>query len=291
MPSTEYSALARRRPSKLWTLPPLIVLGLVFLYPLALIIGQAFHPGDADQGLLFGNFNRILKSALFQNALLHTLEISVASSLGCLLQGTLLALCISFVPFRGSILLARLIDTYIALPTFLLTLAFTFIYGSAGILNGVLINVLNLSEPPVNFLYSQAGVILAEITAFTPFVLRPLLATFSQFEISQIEIASSLGAKPWQIVRSIILPAALPALLAGGSLCLLLTVNEFGIVLFIGAKGVITLPLLVYGKAIQEGDYVAACTIATVNILISLALYSLYNSVVGRLGNDHVDMV
>jgi 2-aminoethylphosphonate transport system permease protein len=41
------------------------------------------------------------------------------------------------------------------------------------------------------------------------------------------------------------LPAAIPALLAGGSLCLLLTVNEFGIVLFIGAKGVITLPLLI----------------------------------------------
>ncbi len=45
-----------------------------------------------------------------------------------------------------------------------------------------------------------------------------------------------------------ILPAALPALLAGGSLCLLLTTNEFGIVLFIGAKGVTTLPMMVYPK-------------------------------------------
>jgi len=40
-----------------------------------------------------------------------------------------------------------------------------------------------------------------------------------------------------RIVRQVILPAALPAAIAGGSLCLLLTVNEFGIVLFIGAKG------------------------------------------------------
>lgn len=71
-----------------------------------------------------------------------------------------------------------------------------------------------------------------------------------------------------------ILPAALPALLAGGSLCLLLTTNEFGIVLFIGAKGVTTLPMMVYSKAILESDYAVACTIAVVNIALSLGLFS-----------------
>ena len=63
------------------------------------------------------------------------------------------------------------------------------------------------------------------------------LAAFSLIDSAQMEAAASLGARPWRILRQIILPAALPALLAGGSLCLLLTVNEFGIVLFIGAKG------------------------------------------------------
>ena len=33
------------------------------------------------------------------------------------------------------------------------------------------------------------------------------------------------------------MPEAWPALMAGGSLVLLLTLNEFGIVLFTGAKG------------------------------------------------------
>ena len=40
--------------------------------------------------------------------------------------------------FPGATFVARLIDTFIALPTFLVTLAFTFIYGSAGMLNGAL---------------------------------------------------------------------------------------------------------------------------------------------------------
>jgi 2-aminoethylphosphonate transport system permease protein len=89
-----------------------------------------------------------------------------------------------------------------------------------------------------------------------------------------------------RIVREIIFPAALPALLAGGSLCLLLTVNEFGILLFIGAKGVITLPLLVYDKAIQQFDYASACVIASVNVLLSLMLYSLYRVALSGLGGE-----
>ena len=104
-------------------------------------------------------------------------------------------------------------------------------------------------------------------------------------------MASSLGARPWRIIRQVILPAALPALLAGGSLCLLLTVNEFGIVLFIGAKGVITLPLLVYDKAIQEFDYTTACVIAVVNVVLSLGLFTLYRLVIGRLGGRHAAVV
>jgi 2-aminoethylphosphonate transport system permease protein len=153
------------------------------------------------------------------------------------------------------------------------------------------VGVLGLSTPPIDFLYSQWGVILAEITAYTPFILRPLLAAFSQLEMAQIEVASSLGAKPWRIIVSIILPVALPALLAGGSLCLLLTVNEFGIVLFIGAKGVITLPLLVYGKAIQEGDYTTACTVAMINVALSLLLYALYRFIVGLIGGKSAGLV
>jgi 2-aminoethylphosphonate transport system permease protein len=56
------------------------------------------------------------------------------------------------------------------------TLAFTFIYGSAGLLNGTLMALFAFELPPVDFLYSINGVILAEITVFTPLVMRPLMA-------------------------------------------------------------------------------------------------------------------
>ncbi|MBV9703721.1 MAG: 2-aminoethylphosphonate ABC transporter permease subunit [Methylobacteriaceae bacterium] len=272
-----------------WVIPPLLVLAVLFFYPLSLIATQAFTNGTGPVSLT--QFGAVLGSAVFRSALLHTIEISISASAGCLLLGFVIALVLSFAPFPGARVVARLIDTFIALPTFLIALAFTFIYGSAGVLNGALMGALRFETPPIDFLYSPWGVILAEVTVYTPFVLRPLLATFSLIDIAQIEVASSLGAKPWRVVREVILPAAVPALLAGGSLCLLLTVNEFGIVLFIGAKGVITLPLLVYDKAIQEFDYTAACVIALINVVLSLALYFVYRLLVGRLGGRRAGLV
>ena len=286
------AALTFRRPPRtdwFWVVPPLAVIGVLFFYPLILIARQGLT--DGKTAVTLEHFGRVLRTRQFHSALWNTIEIAVASSAGCLVLGFVIALVLAFVPFRGSRECARFIDTFIALPTFLMALAFTFIYGSAGVLNGILMDITGATTPPVDFVYSVWGVILAEVTVFTPFVLRPLLAAFSLIDTAQIEVASSLGAGPWRIIRQIIFPAALPALLAGGSLCLLLTVNEFGIILFIGAKGVITLPLLVYDKAIQEGDYTPACAIAVINVVLSLSLYSLYRLVLARFGGRNAGLV
>ncbi len=279
---------SRIKPTNLWIAPPLLILAVLFFYPLSLIVRQSLGDGDA---MSLQHFQEVLSSRQFLDGFYYTIVIAVSATAGCLVLGFVLSLVIAFVPFPGAKMAARLIDTIIAFPTFLVTLAFTFIYGSAGLLNGSLMHLLGFELPPVNFLYSRWGVILAEITVFTPFVMRPLLATFSLIDQAQIEAASSLGARPLRIVRQIILPAALPALVAGGSLCLLLTVNEFGIVLFISAKDVITLPLLVYSKAIQEFDYTTACVIAVVNIALSLGLYTLYRLAIGYFGGDRAGVV
>jgi 2-aminoethylphosphonate transport system permease protein len=274
---------------RLWIAPPLLILAVLFLYPLGLILRQSL--GDSGTPLSFDTFAEVLRSREFREGLLHTIVIALGSTAGCLILGFVFSLVIAFVPFPGAKAASRLIDTFIALPTFLVTLAFTFIYGSAGLINESLMSLFGLDLPPFDFLYTQWGVILAETTVYTPFIMRPLLATFSLIDQAQIEVASSLGARPWRIVRQIILPAALPALVAGGSLCLLLTVNEFGIVLFIGAKGVITLPLLIYDKAIQEFDYTTACVIAAINIVLSLGLYSLYRFAIAHFGGRRAGVV
>ena len=84
----------------------------------------------------------------------------------------------------------------------------------------------------------------------------------------------------------------MPALLAGGSLCLLLTVNEFGVVFFIGAKGVITLPLLVYDKAIQEVRLHHRVRLRRgERPALSLALFTLYRLLLRGLAGSRAGLV
>jgi len=252
-----------------WALPPALVLGGIFFFPLFELLRQSFD-GSGRYYL------QVFRSPIFLSSLGHTLQIGLLSTVGCLMLGSVLAVLLAFAPFPGAGAISRFIDVFLAYPSFLIALSLTFIYGAAGILNESLMRLLHAGNPPLRFLYTTAGVVLAETTFYTPFVMRPLLAAFSTIDSSHVEMALSLGGSPRQVLREIILPAAVPALLAGSSLCLMLTLNEFGIIFYLGAKGVITLPMLIYGKAIQEFQLGQASAIAVVSIALSLILYSLY---------------
>ncbi len=284
-PAPAADAQARRAPSGfravLWTLAPLLVVLVCAVYPLVRVCLESTKVGDAQWGL--STWSTVLASQMFRDALWRTVAIAVTSTAGCLVLGMFLAIVLAFVPFPGSRVVGRLIDTVLALPSFLITLAFTFLYGTAGAVNAAIATIAGGASPALNFLYTPAGVIAAEITFFTPFVVRPLLASFAVLPRAQLDVAASLGASPLRVLRSVVMPEAWPALMAGGSLVLLLTLNEFGIVLFTGAKGVITLPVLIYTRGIVTFDLPGAAVIATVQIALSLMLYGLYRLVFARL--------
>lgn len=287
------SSAPKRSLASLWAIPPLAVVVIAAVYPLIRVCLESTRVGEGQRGLR--TWSEVLASEMFRDALWRTVAIAATSTAGCLVLGTFLAIILAFVQFPGSRLVGRLIDTVLALPSFLITLAFTFLYGTAGAVNAAIAAASGGASPALNFLYTPAGVIAAEITFFTPFVVRPLLASFAVLPRAQLDVAASLGASPLRVLRSVVMPEAWPALMAGGSLVLLLTLNEFGIVLFTGAKGVITLPVLIYSRGIVTFDLPGASVIATMQIALSLALYSMYRLIFARLmsgrGKGAVDVV
>jgi 2-aminoethylphosphonate transport system permease protein len=287
--TTDPPAAGRSR-AGLWALAPLLIVLVAAVYPLIRVLLESTKDGT---GRGWSTWTSVLSSTIFRDALWRTVSIAVLSTLGCLVLGTFLAIVLAFVPFPGSAVVGRLIDTILALPSFLITLAFTFLYGTAGAANALIASITGSVSPTMDFLYTPAGVIAAEITFFTPFVVRPLLASFALLPRQQLDVAASLGASPLRVLRVVVLPEAWPALVAGGSLVLLLTLNEFGIVLFTGAKGVITLPVLIYTRGIVTFDLPGAAVIATVQVVLSLALYVTYRVVFTRLmsGKETADVV
>ncbi|MGW4365021.1 2-aminoethylphosphonate ABC transporter permease subunit [Nocardia takedensis] len=277
---TERPVRQRNRRAILWTAPPVLVVLAIACYPILRVLAEST---TTPNGRGLSVWSQVLGSASFRDALWRTVGIAVASTAGCLVLGTFLAVVLAFVPFPGSAVVGRLIDTVLTLPSFLVTLAFTFLYGSAGAVNALLERITGNPTTISNFLTTPLGVIAAEVTFFTPFVVRPLLAAFAQLPREQLDVAASLGASPWRVLGRIVLPEAWPALAAGGSLVLLLTLNEFGIVLFTGAKGVLTLPALIYTRGIVTFDLPGAAVLATVQVALSLTLYACYRLVFARM--------
>lgn len=267
-------------------LGPAAFLALLFVYPLLTVVRQSF----SDRlGTTYSTeaWRSVLASAQFRDALLHTVTLAAASTAGCVLLGTFIAVVLAFVPFPGSAAITKMSTVILAFPSFFIALSFAVLYSRTGVLSSAISHVTGATEALGGFIYTPWAVGLAEITFFTPFVVRPVLAACQQMQVEQLHVAASLGATGWQVTRRVLLPELIPAIAAGGSLCLLLTLNEFGIVLFIGAKGVLTLPVLIYTKGIVAFDYPAAAVLACVQVLLSLGLYSLGRIIISRLGGHH----
>jgi 2-aminoethylphosphonate transport system permease protein len=273
---------ARRSRSWLWSTPPVLILAAVFLYPMARVAKQAIDGAPGTDFTPAVTFTGTVTDPGVRTAIWNTLRMAVFSTSGCLAAGFVMALIVAFVPFPGAKGLARFIDVFLSFPSFLITVSIMYLYGRVGMVNGVLSDLSGRHREPLNFIYTPWGIWLGELIYFTPFVMRPLLSAFSQLDTAQIEVAASLGARPLRVVGRIVLPEALPALFAGGSLVLMLTMNEYGIVSFTGAKYQ-TLPVLVENFAVEQGNYAGACALAVVNIVLSLALFAVYRVLLARL--------
>ncbi|MBA8989532.1 2-aminoethylphosphonate transport system permease protein [Curtobacterium pusillum] len=251
-------------------LVPLGVLLALGVYPLVLLLSNAVHD---DLGAFdLARWGELFTNPVFLDVIWTTVRIGVTTTVGCVVLGTFLALVIAFVPFPGTGFVVGALNVAVSFPSFLITLALVFVWGDVGFVNGALAAI---GVGPVHLLDGQWGVVLAEIVYFTPFVLRPVLGALEGVDRRQLEVAESLGAGSWRIVRTVVLPEVLPAIAAGGALVLMYSLNEFGIVLFTGAKDVQTLPTLVYGQAIGRGDYQTAAIAAVVNVAVSIGLYLL----------------
>lgn len=276
--------LRRLGPGAALAVVPVAVMAGFVVYPLLLVLSHAFQAPDGTRSL--EAWRTLFANPVFRDTILTTVRVSVIATATCIVVGTFLAVVMAFIPFRGVSLVVNAINVYLSFPSFLITLALIFVWGNAGVVNGVLHNLG--TNRAVHLLDGQWGVILAEVIFFTPFVMRPMLAACEGMDMSQIEMAAGLGARPGRIIRSVIMPEIMPALLAGGSLVLMRTMNEFGIVLFTGAKDVVTLPTLVYTQAIARGNYTYAAIAAIINIGLSVALYVVYRSVTARaVGGRH----
>lgn len=189
--------------------------------------------------------------------------------------GLLMAWILVRYEFPGKTALDALMDLPFALPTSVAGIALTAVFAGNGIFGSYL-------EPlGIRVAYTQLGVIVAMVFTSLPFVVRTVQPVLEDLDHSVEEAAASLGAGFRQIFVRVIFPLVFPALITGTALAFVRCLGEFGAVIFISGnmpfETEIT-SLIIYIR-LEEFDYPAAAAIATVVLLVSLAMLFVINSI------------
>jgi spermidine/putrescine transport system permease protein len=89
------------------------------------------------------------------------------------------------------------------------------ILGTAGIINTTLLQLGLIDKPIEWLLYSEFAVHFGMIGSYFPTMVFPIFMIVSLVDDEYLQASSDLGASPWQTLRYIILPMALPGIVAG----------------------------------------------------------------------------
>ena len=137
--------------------------------------------------------------------------------------------------------------------------------------------IIHLLGHPLAF--SFEGLLVGSILYSLPFAVQPLVAGFLAVDREYLEAAAGLGAKPWQVFLSVVLPMTRVSLITSAVLAFTHTVGEFGVVLMLGGNipgRTRTLSISLY-DLVQDGNYTAANDTAMVLVIFSaLALMAIY---------------
>ncbi|AOK32334.1 MULTISPECIES: 2-aminoethylphosphonate ABC transporter permease subunit [Burkholderia] len=289
--AAEHDAAARRRERRAnlrVVALAALVLGPLVLYPLVRLVLLSMID---SHGPTLAAYRTFFSNHDVRDVLGTTLWVLFLSAGTASVTGVLLATLLFFRPFPGASIVTRFLELYVAFPSFLVAFTMIFLYGSQGSVSIALQRLFGLDAPALDFLFGTGGVILAQTVFYTPFVVRPALASFATLDPRLVEAAASLGANGWMQARRVVLPLAWPGIAAGVILCFLLTLNEFGILLVLGSAKLVTLPVAIYSSATVDLDLPAAAAGSVVMLAISLTLYALYRRMSRRAneGGRHAE--
>ncbi|MEE1948054.1 ABC transporter permease [Pseudomonas alcaligenes] len=239
--------------------PGMAVLAVFLVAPLAIMLLVSFlQPGEYG-GVKWGQYSleayvNFLYERDFDDSLVFNTDylgifqrsfwLAVATTVGCLLIGFPTALYLALQSERKRNLLLFLVTVPFWTNLLVRVYAWMLLLRNGGLVDGAL-GVFGVPEGSLGLLYSNAAVMIGLLYSFLPFMVLPIYTSLEKLDWRLVEAAFDLGANRWQALKRVILPLALPGMLAGATL------------VFIPALGNYIIPeLLGGGKALMIGNLI-----------------------------------
>jgi len=249
-----------------WLVVVVAIAGLIAA-PVLIVLAGVFTNASETWGHL--------AATVLPTYLLNSLLLMVSVGAGCWLIGVGTAWLVTMCRFPGRRWLEWALLLPLAAPAYLLAYVYTELLAFYGPVQTTLRewfgweSVQDYWFPNVRSLWG-AGLMLT-LTLY-PYVYLLARTAFLSQAVCVLEASRSLGCGPWRSFGQVALPLARPAIVAGLSLALMETLNDFGTVQYFGVD---TFTTGIYRTWFGMGDRAAAVQLSAVLLLFVLGLIGL----------------
>ena len=275
-------------------LPPLLWIGIVYLGSLLALLLQSFYSLDEFSGLVVHDFTLSTYEQLFSATNLTIILRTAVMAALVTLASAVVAFPIAYYAARHArgawkalFYLAVMMPLW---SSYLVKVyAWKLILAKEGIITwvasrlglGWLLDGI-LSLPVIggsSLSFSYIGTFIVFVYIWLPYMILPTQAALERVPKNYIEAAADLGASPRQTFRTVILPLALPGVIAGSIFTFSLTLGDYIIPQIVGNSRPF-IGTTVYALQGTAGDIPLAAAFTVVPVVIM----GIYLAVARRLG-------
>jgi putative spermidine/putrescine transport system permease protein len=122
----------------------------------------------------------------------------------------------------------------------------------------------------VNIGYTNIAMWIVFSYIWLPFMIVPVYAALERIPDSLLEASGDLGARNWRTIRSVVLPLALPGMVAGSIFTFSLTLGDFITPILVGGANSSFIGNVIYSNIGTAGNLPFAAALAVVPIVIMI---------------------
>lgn len=183
----------------------------------------------------------------------HSIVIASLSATFATLIGSLTAVALYRYQFRGKPFVGGMLFVVMMSPDIVMAISLLALYMLLGLSLGFW------------------TLMLAHITFCLPFVVITVYSRLKGFDVRMLEAARDLGAGEFTIMRKIVLPLAMPAVIAGWLLSFTLSMDDVVVSSFVTGPSYEILPLKIYSM-VKVGMSPEVNALATIMLVFSLVM-------------------
>ena len=267
-------AVTERNAPFLLTGPALLVfLGLVII-PLGMTVLLSFYDWGQYKGIVpeftLKNWIEVFTDSYFFEIFMRTFRIAILVTLAAIVIGVPEAYILNRMSsaWRSAFLLVVIGPLLVSVVA--RTLGWALLLGSTGLVNQGLI-ALGLIATPLEFMFTETGVVIVLIHVLIPFMILAVWASLQRLDPQIENAALSLGASRLTIWRRVILPQIVPGILSGSIIVFSLAASAFASPAIIGGRRLKVAATLAYDEFLNTLNWPLGAAVATL-LLLALVL-------------------